>query len=84
MQNVDDNTYTASVRPTLDITLTKGILRIDCNELGFNRKNVESLCSIGQSSKNHGHQKNMSIGQKSIGSKSVFRVADVAHICSGK
>jgi hypothetical protein len=83
MQNVDDNVYEASVTPTLHITLTKGMLRIDCNELGFNRKNVESLCSIGQSSKNSGRQKSMYIGQKGIGFKSVFRVADVVHICSG-
>ncbi|KAH8882092.1 hypothetical protein GQ53DRAFT_847849 [Thozetella sp. PMI_491] len=83
VQNADDNSYDASAVPMLNIRFSPGMLRLDSNEVGFNRNNVESLCSIGQSSKKHTERGTRYIGQKGIGFKSVFRVADVVYIASG-
>lgn len=35
----------------MSITYKERTFRIDCNEVGFGRANVESICNIGQSSK---------------------------------
>lgn len=57
-----------------------GRLRVDYNEVGFTSRNVEALCRIGRTTKsNNGNQ----IGEKGIGFKSVFKIADVVWICSG-
>ncbi|KAF7978389.1 hypothetical protein HWV62_779 [Athelia sp. TMB] len=81
IQNADDNTYAADVLPQLCLTLgpdSKGdaMIGIMCNEIGFKEENVIAICKIGASTK-----KNV---QGYIGFKSVFRVADVVHIASGK
>ncbi|KII91731.1 hypothetical protein PLICRDRAFT_173538 [Plicaturopsis crispa FD-325 SS-3] len=80
IQNADDNTYADGVEPALHLELGLCTLVIRCNEVGFNKENVEAICKIGASTK-----KNMSgyIGEKGIGFKSVFKVADVVHISSG-
>jgi hypothetical protein len=57
-----------------------GRLRIDYNEVGFTSRDVEALCRIGRTTKsNNGNQ----IGEKGIGFKSVFKIADVVWISSG-
>ena len=54
---------------------------IDSNENGFSRANVEAISKVGKSTKNqtsgHGY-----IGEKGIGFKSVFKVADTVTIKS--
>jgi hypothetical protein len=65
------------------ITYTGSTLRIDCNEIGFSRKNVEAICKIGRSTKTGLGNETRYIGEKGIGFKSVFKVADVAWILSG-
>lgn len=57
-----------------------GSLRIDCNERGFDANDIEAICTIRQSTKagRIGYT-----GEKGIGFKSVFRVANVVWISSG-
>ena len=58
-------------------------LLFTCNEDGFSRANVDAICSIGRSTKTARDSADNYIGDKGIGFKSVFRVADVAWIQSG-
>jgi hypothetical protein len=82
LQNADDNTYHAC-EPRLHITYANHQLRIDCNEVGFGKKNVEAICKIGRSTKIGLDSSTRYIGEKGIGFKSVFKVADVVWIASG-
>lgn len=82
IQNADDNTYTAK-DPTLSITYTPGKVRIDCNETGFTRKNVEAICRICQSTKSGRSKTSGYVGEKGIGFKAVFKVASTVWISSG-
>lgn len=81
LQNADDNTFNHTT-PTLELTYRPGSLRIDCNEVGFSARNVEALCSIGESTKGSLDHSTRYIGEKGIGFKSVFKVADVVWITS--
>jgi hypothetical protein len=83
VQNADDNYFTTST-PTLYITYTNRTLRIDCNEIGFSKKNVAAICRIGESSKSKFDHKRRYIGEKGIGFKSVFKVSDIVWIHSGQ
>ena len=61
---------------------TDGFLWIGCNEVGFTADNVRAICRIGGSTKKvEGSQKGY-IGEKGIGFKSVFKIADVVWIRS--
>jgi len=82
VQNADDNTYNASYTPTLRIQFERdqGLLFVQCNEVGFSRQNVEAICAIGRSSKDGNAS---GIGEKGVGFKSVFKVANVVWIHSG-
>jgi hypothetical protein len=88
IQNADDNTYLAGSEPSVTFDTSISIaafpkLRVDCNEVGFTRQNVKAICSIGQSTKKTQDRMKGFIGEKGIGFKSVFKVADVVHISSG-
>lgn len=83
IQNADDNRYAPDLVPTLHLTYANRYLRVDCNELGFTRENVEAICSIGRSSKPKSAFAGQYIGEKGIGFKAVFKVADVVWISSG-
>src|ERR1700722_11512294 len=83
IQNADDNIYPDNgCPPTLSVTYNHkgGILRIDCNEKGFSKKNVEALCANGRSTKKCGGTSAAFIGEKGMGFKSVFKVANVVGI----
>lgn len=82
LQNADDNWYRASTTPKMKITYRNGTLRIDTNEIGFRKTDVEAICSIGHSSKPGSQLGVRRIGEKGIGFKSVFRVADSVFITS--
>ncbi len=58
-------------------------LLVSCNEVGFSRKNVEAICRIGRSTKSGQYHSTGYIGEKGIGFRSVFKVADVVWIKSG-
>lgn len=87
IQNADDNTFKSDI-PTIFITsdvTTKfsiNYLRIDCNEVGFDKANVEALCRIGASTKKKKERTKGYIGEKGIGFKSIFKVADTVRISS--
>ncbi|ORY09664.1 hypothetical protein BCR34DRAFT_568008 [Clohesyomyces aquaticus] len=87
IQNADDNEYEEAHIPTLKFTyretFRKRHLRIDCNEVGFRRSDVESICSLSESSKSRKDVRGEHIGEKGWGFKSVFAVADVVWILSG-
>ncbi|KAI3316471.1 hypothetical protein HD806DRAFT_517477 [Xylariaceae sp. AK1471] len=81
LQNADDNDYTCST-PTFSLTYAPGGLRVDCNETGFTASNVEAICTIRSSTKSRKNHSRGYTGEKGIGFKSVFRVADVVWISS--
>jgi hypothetical protein len=78
IQNADDNNYT-EVTPTVSITVFPRLVKIECNEEGFSRENIQALCRVGQSSKKPGQGYT---GEKGIGFKSVFKLARRAHVRS--
>jgi len=79
IQNADDNKYTEGTTPSVSITVFPNYVKIGCNEEGFSRKNIRALCGTGQSSKTSGQG---FTGEKGIGFKSVFKLANQAHIRS--
>ncbi|RFU23945.1 hypothetical protein B7463_g12390, partial [Scytalidium lignicola] len=79
IQNADDNRYLVSSTPTLCISVSSQLVKIECNEIGFTEENVQALCRTGQSSKPPGQGY---IGEKGIGFKSVFKIAKRAHVRS--
>ncbi|SPN98451.1 uncharacterized protein DNG_01495 [Cephalotrichum gorgonifer] len=82
IQNADDNFYTVEV-PTLSISYSKGRVRIDCNERGFSKKNIEAICRICKSTKSGNSKSAGFVGEKGIGFKAVFKVASTVWISSG-
>ncbi|EFW15019.1 hypothetical protein CPSG_08207 [Coccidioides posadasii str. Silveira] len=84
IQNADDNRYRRDVSPSLTLSYRKMHLRVDCNELGFAPEDVDSICRIGGSQKGISADRMDCIGEKGIGFKSVFKVASVVWISSGK
>jgi hypothetical protein len=81
LQNADDNAYQCQT-PTFNLTYRPGSLRVDCNEVGFSDQNVKAICDIGESTKKGLNRSGGYIGEKGIGFKSVFKVADVVWISS--
>jgi hypothetical protein len=78
IQNADDNLYNDNVQPTISITVSPRFVKIECNEIGFTEENVRALCRTGRTSKEgKGY-----IGEKGIGFKSVFKIANRAHVRS--
>ena len=86
IQNADDldysNIWSLREQPKLHFILTREHLIIDNNENGFKVANVQALCAISESSKkiNAGDE---SIGEKGIGFKSIFAIAQEVHVQSG-
>ncbi|KAF4446705.1 putative Heterokaryon incompatibility protein [Fusarium austroafricanum] len=83
LQNADDAKYSTLDNPTMNITLQNGTIRFDTNEDGFTRTDVEALCRVCSSSKLQPGQSTNQTGEKGIGFKSAFNVADVIWIKSG-
>lgn len=90
IQNAEDNEYPGGAEPSLefiitsqDITATGAptTLLIFNNEKGFSRKNMESICNVGDSTK-AGKRKRGYIGEKGIGFKSVFLLTAQPYIFS--
>ncbi|KAF7591564.1 hypothetical protein BBP40_001444 [Aspergillus hancockii] len=82
LQNADDNQYNHDL-PSLTLGYTKGGFYTNCNEVGFSKQNVEAICRIGQSTKSGSDRQKGYIGEKGIGFKSIFKVADIVWILSG-
>ncbi|KAE8123810.1 hypothetical protein FH972_018734 [Carpinus fangiana] len=90
IQNAEDNDYLEDRPPSLEFVLTSEditatgaphTLLIFNNEKGFSPKNIDSICSIGRSTKK-GYRKRGYIGEKGIGFKSVFLVTSQPYIFS--
>ncbi|KAI0546337.1 hypothetical protein F4679DRAFT_416227 [Xylaria curta] len=82
LQNADDSAY-ENLEPMMRITYYDRTIRFDTNEVGFRRRDVEAICSVGNSFKQESGQGKRCIGEKGIGFKSVFRIAEAAYITSG-
>ncbi|KAJ7945656.1 DNA binding ATP binding [Quillaja saponaria] len=90
IQNAEDNEYSNGVNPTLEFIITSrditdtgalATLLIFNNEKGFSSRNIESICSVGRSTKK-GYRKSGYIGEKGIGFKSVFLITAKPYIFS--
>lgn len=84
IQNAEDNEY-ENPAPTLRFTVDSDCLIIQNNERGVEEENVWALCGIGGSTKRSESTKTKAsgyIGEKGIGFKSVFMVADKVQIYS--
>lgn len=82
IQNAEDNDYsrTHNGDPYIKFTLTPTNIVVENNELGFNEADVSSICKVGDSTKIN---RTGFIGEKGIGFKSVFQVAQKVRIQSG-
>lgn len=84
IQNAEDNSYDKAIsrgeQPYLMFIVSPSHISIETNEDGFEEEHVKAICSIGESSKQNvqGY-----IGEKGIGFKSIFKVAQKVHIQSG-
>ena len=83
LQNADDNKYKEGVNPTVELKLTNEKLILYNNEIGFTPENVFSITHNAASSKDVKKSAATFIGEKGIGFKSVFAVADYVDIHSG-
>ncbi|KAF5445149.1 hypothetical protein F2P56_034218 [Juglans regia] len=90
IQNAEDNEYMEGVDPSLELLITSeditgtgapSTLLIFNNEKGFSSKNIDSICSVGRSTKK-GNRKRGYIGEKGIGFKSVFLITAQPYIFS--
>ncbi|KAL1810439.1 hypothetical protein ACET3Z_027429 [Daucus carota] len=90
IQNAEDNEYSEGVDPSLEFVVTSrditatgapATLLIFNNERGFTPRNIESICSVGRSTKK-GNRRRGYIGEKGIGFKSVFLITAQPYIFS--
>ena len=84
IQNAEDNSYyTATAngeKPFLAFEVYPDRIIVDSNEDGFSESNIRAICSVGNSTKKHSAGY---IGEKGVGFKSVFKIAQKVHIQSG-
>jgi len=83
LQNADDNEYKNNTKPTVELKLTNDTLILHNNEIGFTSENVFSITHNAASTKNVNKSAATFIGEKGVGFKSVFAVADYVDIHSG-
>ncbi|KAK8703071.1 hypothetical protein V6N13_021401 [Hibiscus sabdariffa] len=90
IQNAEDNEYFEGVDPSLEFVITSqditatgapATLLIFNNEKGFYSRNIDSICSVGRSTKK-GNRRRGYIGEKGIGFKSVFLISAQPYIFS--
>ena len=82
LQNADDCKYPVGVVPTFSASFAADLsysLITHCNEKGFSAEDVKGICDIGGSTKK---ESATTTGEKGIGFKSVFRLADMVWIAS--
>ncbi len=84
IQNVDDCDYRNQETPMLDIRFSDidNVIELTYNELGFTPQNVFEITAIAGGTKNQDETK-LEIGEKGIGFKSVFGIAESVLIQSG-
>ncbi len=87
IQNAEDNDYANGITPTLRFRINEIeiegkrqlALIVENNETGFQKKHVDAICKVGQSTKLKAQGY---IGEKGIGFKSVFRITNCPYIFS--
>ena len=83
LQNADDCEYYNNITPTFKLEILKNSkIKTTCNEKGFTKSNVRAITAIGESTKKQ-LLNNESIGEKGVGFKSVFNIANSVSIYSG-
>lgn len=88
LQNADDCEYSSDVTPKFQLKVSQDLKVIGTkyNEKGFTKGNVRAITAIGESTKRklmQGAKDENSIGEKGVGFKSVFAVANKVEIYSG-
>ncbi|MBI5014422.1 MAG: hypothetical protein HZB55_02885 [Deltaproteobacteria bacterium] len=83
LQNADDNDYSDGVQPLVKLTLDREYFRLDNNEKGLTAKDLLAITDAAASTKIRKPTGASFIGEKGIGFKSVFSVADYVDIHSG-
>lgn len=89
LQNADDCKYPEGETPTFSFKIGKNLKLIGTryNEVGFTKANVRAITAIGESTKKKlmdgERSSDILIGEKGVGFKSVFAVADKVSIYSG-
>lgn len=81
IQNADDCRFNSDIKPSLHIDASEGELVTFANEVGFDAADVRSLTAIGESTKKSLLSEGK-IGEKGIGFKSVFAMAESVTIQS--
>ena len=84
LQNADDCLYPETVVPSFDLEIEGNVLKTSYNEKGFTKENARSITAIGESTKKKIVSGQFEIGEKGIGFKTVFAVADSVDIHSGE
>ncbi|MCK5022158.1 MAG: hypothetical protein KAR54_02830 [Candidatus Pacebacteria bacterium] len=82
LQNADDNDYIKGVKPTINLKLTQENLILYNNEVGFKPENLFAITYAAASTKTRKKGAGTFIGEKGIGFKSIFAVADYVDIHS--
>ena len=82
LQNADDCKYPEGSIPSFKLSINGVTLTTEYNELGFTKDNVRSITAIGESTKKQIHSGQFEIGEKGIGFKTVFSVAENVSIYS--
>ena len=68
VQNADDNTYLSNSTATLKLRLSRDEIVVECNEVGFNERDVNAITQINASTKKGRKSVNEGyIGEKGIG-----------------
>lgn len=89
LQNADDCKYPPTEVPSFDLSISGDKLTIitQYNEIGFTKDNVRSITAIGESTKKRlipgTLHRESEIGEKGVGFKSVFAIAQKVEIHSG-
>ncbi len=83
IQNADDCKYPEGAEPTFDLRVNGDLITVSYNEIGFTKQNVRAITATGESTKKLLLSGNdHSIGEKGVGFKSVFGVAESVEIHS--
>ena len=86
LQNADDCEYAEGVIPSVEISVGDDELVFATNEVGFKANNVRAITAIGESTKNlllNTDNSRLAIGEKGVGFKSIFAIADSVEVHSG-
>lgn len=82
LQNADDNSYPDGSMPTVKMILEEGYFTLINNEKGFTPEDLYAITYAAASTKIRDKRAGTYIGEKGIGFKSVFAVADWVEIHS--